>query len=71
MSLHTIGSNYQSEHHFVHDAPWYEQDLNSQRVNTMENIPPTKSCNDGYVIVDDTGNPKPTFNTHENPKSSY
>jgi len=58
MSLHTIGSNYQSEHHFVHDAPWYEQDLNDQRVDTMENIPPTKSCNDGYAIIDDTGNPK-------------
>ena len=43
MSFHTIGSDYQSEHHFVHDAPWYEQDLNDQRVDTMENIPPTKS----------------------------
>jgi len=58
MSFHTIGSVYQSEHHFIHDAPWYEQALNNQRVNTMENIPPTKSCNDGYVIIDDTGNPK-------------
>ena len=45
MSLHTIGSVYQSEHHFIHDAPWYEQALNKQRVDTMENIPPTKSCN--------------------------
>jgi len=58
MSFHTIGSNYQSEHHFIHDAPWSEQDLNDQRVDTMENIPPTKSCDDGYVIIDDTGNPK-------------
>jgi len=58
MSFHTIGSNYQSEHHFIHDAPWCEQDLNDQRVDTMENIPPTKSCDDGYVIIDDTGNPK-------------
>lgn len=58
MSFHTIGSVYQSEHHFIHDAPWYERALNNQRVNTMENIPPTKSCNDGYVIIDDTGNPK-------------
>ena len=58
MSFHTIGSNYQSEHHFINDAPWSEKDLNDQRVDTMENIPPTKSCNDGYVIIDDTGNPK-------------
>jgi hypothetical protein len=58
MSLHTIGSDYQSEHHFMHDAPWHEQTLNNQRVDTMENIPPTKSCNDGYAIIDDTGNPK-------------
>jgi hypothetical protein len=58
MSLHTIGSVYQSEHHFIHDAPWYEQALNKQRVDTMENITPTKSCKDGYVIFDDTGNPK-------------
>jgi len=58
MSLHTIGADYQSEHHFMHDAPWNQFAFNDQRLDMLENIPPTKSCDDGYAIIDDTGNHK-------------
>lgn len=58
LSLHIISGNYQSMHHFTHDAPWNECQLNSQRIELLENTPQTKSCDFGYVIIDDTGNPK-------------
>lgn len=58
ISKHIIDSNYQSMHHFLHDAPWDEKALNNQRIGMLENNRATKSCSDGYVILDDTGNPK-------------
>ena len=45
-------------HHFLRDAPWAENTLNCQRIEMLENTRPTKSCDNGYVILDDTGNPK-------------
>jgi hypothetical protein len=56
--FHIISGNYQSMHHFIHDAPWDEGSLNNQRIVQLENTKQTKSCESGYVIIDDTGNPK-------------
>lgn len=64
INKHIIDSNYQSMHHFVHDAPWDEGGMNNQRIDILENNRPTKSCDDGYVIIDDTGNPKSGDSTH-------
>jgi len=58
LSCHIIDSNYQSMHHFIHDAPFNENALNDQRIVQLERTRQTKSCRDGYVIIDDTGNPK-------------
>ena len=58
ISQHIILSNYQSMHHFIHDAPWNHNALNRQRIQMLQNTSSTKSCDDGYVILDDTGNPK-------------
>jgi len=33
ISKHIIDSNYQSMHHFLHDAPWDEKTLNNQRID--------------------------------------
>lgn len=55
ISENIIDSNYQGMHHFMHDAPWDEKELNRQRIQMLERTPPTKSCSDGYVIIDDTG----------------
>ena len=58
MSKHIVDSNYQSMHHFMHDAPYDDKAINNQRIDMLENNRSTKSCSDGYVIIDDTGNPK-------------
>lgn len=58
ISKHIIDSNYQSMHHFMHDAPYDEKALNTQRIDTLQSNRSTKSCKHGYVIIDDTGNPK-------------
>ena len=58
ISRHIIDSNYQSMHHFIHDAPWDQKALNRDRIQMLQNTRQTKSCDDGYVILDDTGNPK-------------
>ena len=58
ISRHIIDSDYQSMHHFMRDSPYNEKELNNQRIDMLENTRPTKSCDDGYVIIDDTGNPK-------------
>jgi hypothetical protein len=55
---HTIESRYQAMHHFVHDSPWVGRDLNHTRVEILEGSRQTKSREDGYLIIDDTGNPK-------------
>ncbi len=64
MSEHIIDGDYQPMHHYMHDAPWYENELNDQRVDIMDNNRSTKSCDDGYAIIDDTGNPKSGDHTH-------
>jgi len=64
ISEHILEIDYQSMHHFMHDAPWVENRLNDQRVEMMDNNRSTKSCYDGYVIIDDTGNPKSGDFTH-------
>ena len=46
------------------DAPWDDDRLNDQRVDMMGNNRSTKSCDDGYAIIDDTGNPKSGDSTH-------
>lgn len=61
---HIIDWDYQPMHHFMHDAPWDEIALNSQRIEILESNRPTKSCDDGYVIIDDTGNPKSGESTY-------
>lgn len=45
-------------HHFMHDAPYDDKALNNQRIDMLQNNRSTKSCRYGYVIIDDTGNPK-------------
>ena len=49
---HIIDWDYQPMHHFMSDAPWQENRLNDQRVDMLD------SSDDGYAIIDDTGNPK-------------
>jgi len=61
---HIIGSDYQPMQHFMSDAPWPENVLNDQRTDMLEGNPATKSCDDGYAIIDDTGNPKSGDSTH-------
>lgn len=58
ISEHIIDWDYQPMHHFMRDAPWGESKLNDQRVEMLDSNWSTKSCDDGYVIMDDTGNPK-------------
>ena len=64
ISEHIIGSDYQPMQHFMSDAPWPENTLNDQRIDMLESNRPTKSCDDGYIIIDDTGNPKSGDATH-------
>ena len=64
MNEHIIDSDYQPMHHYMHDSPWYENGLNDQRVDILDNNRSTKSCDDGYGIIDDTGNPKSGDSTH-------
>lgn len=64
MSEHMIDSDYQPMHHYMHDSPWYESGLNDQRVHILDNNRSTKSCDDGYAVIDDTGNPKSGDSTH-------
>lgn len=61
---HIIGSDYQPMQHFMSDAPWSENALNDHRTDMLEGNPATKSCDDGYAIIDDTGNPKSGDSTH-------
>jgi|GEM_PF-282254 len=61
---HIPETDYQPVHHFMHDAPWDEVRLNDQRVEMMNSNKSTRSCHDGYVVVDDTGNPKSGDSTH-------
>jgi len=42
----------------MHDSPYDEKALNNQRIDMLQNNRSTKSCNYGYIIIDDTGNPK-------------
>ena len=58
ISKHIIDSKYQSIHHFMHDSPYDEKALNNQRIDMLQNNRSTKSCIHGYIIIDDTGNPK-------------
>ena len=64
MSEHIMDSDYQSMHHYMHDSPWHENGLNDQRVDMLDSNRSTRSCNDGYAIIDDTGNPKSGDSTH-------
>ncbi len=64
MSEHMIDSDYQPMHHYMHDSPWYESGLNDQRVDILDKNRSTKSCDDGYAIIDDTGNPKSGDSTY-------
>ena len=53
-----INGNYQGLHHFLCDAPWEETSLNSQRIDWLQSRRQTKSTSRGYLILDDTANPK-------------
>ena len=64
ISEHIIDANYQSMHHFVSDSPWDEVAFNCRRIGILESNRSTRSCEDGYVIIDDTGNPKSGDSTH-------
>jgi len=64
MNEHIIDADYQPMHHYMHDSPWHENGLNDQRVDMLDNNRSTKSCDDGYGIIDDTGNPKSGDSTH-------
>ena len=64
ISEHIIDADYQSMHHFMADAPWDEVAFNSRRIEILENNHSTRSCKDGYVVIDDTGNPKSGDSTH-------
>jgi len=55
---HIIDGNYQGLHHFISDAPWEEVSLNHQRLSWLQSNRQTKSTRSGYLILDDTGNPK-------------
>lgn len=55
---HIIDGNYQGLHHFISDAPWEEVSLNHQRLSWLQSARQTKSTLSGYLIWDDTGNPK-------------
>jgi hypothetical protein len=68
MSEHIIDGDYQPMHHFMRDSPWYENTLNDQRIDILDNNRSTRSCDDGYVIIDDTGNPKSGDCTHATSK---
>jgi hypothetical protein len=61
---HILETDYQPMHHFMRDAPWGENRLNDQRVEMMDSNTSTRSCYDGYAIIDDTGNPKSGDCTH-------
>jgi len=65
---HILETDYQPMHHFMHDSPWDENRLNDQRVEMMDSNRSTRSCYDGYVIIDDTGNPKSGDFTHATKK---
>jgi SRSO17 transposase len=58
ISEHTIASRYQAMHHFLHDSPWDEHQLNQMRLRMLASSRQTKSHKYGYLIIDDTGNPK-------------
>jgi len=36
---HTVDSNYQSMHHFMHDAPYDHKALNNQRIDMLIALP--------------------------------
>lgn len=55
---HIIDGNYQGLHHFISDSPWEEVLLNNQRISWLQSTRQTKSTSYGYLILDDTGNPK-------------
>ena len=55
---HIIDGNYQGLHNFISDAPWDEVSLNHQRLSWLQSNRQTKSTRSGYLILDDTGNPK-------------
>lgn len=55
---HIISGNYQGLHNFISDAPWEEMVLNDQRLSWLQSKRQTKSTRHGYLILDDTGNPK-------------
>ena len=64
ISEHILEADYQPMHHFMRDSPWGENRLNDQRVEMMDSNTSTRSCHDGYAIIDDTGNPKSGDFTH-------
>ncbi len=55
---HIIYCNYQGLHHFISHAPWEEERLNDQLLHWLQSNRQTKSTSKGYLILDDTGNPK-------------
>src|SRR4030042_693631 len=43
MSEHIIDGDYQPIHHYMHDAPWFENKLNDQRVDMLDKNRSTRS----------------------------
>lgn len=65
---HIIDGNYQGLHNFLSDSPkrdsaslssfWEEVSLNLKRLSWLQSSRQTQSSSCGYLILDDTGNPK-------------
>lgn len=54
----TVNGNYHSLHHFIHDAPWSAEAVNTRRLQILQGCRQTRIKSGFDLIIDDSGNRK-------------
>jgi SRSO17 transposase len=58
MANHAVGVTYHRLHHFLTEAPWSASQLNSRRLEVMNQCSKTRISRGFSLIVDDSGHRK-------------
>ena len=54
----TVGTAYYNLHHFIHDAPWDSEELNTRRIDIIWQTRQTRPSAGFKLIIDDSGHRK-------------
>lgn len=58
IAANTVGAAYFNLHHFIHDAPWDAEVLNTRRIDTIWQTRQTRPSTGFKLIIDDSGHRK-------------